>query len=139
MATVHPITYFNIEDKITNLAFLKEKQLLVGTASGKIQIWNLKSESISKTLDLFSEKEPILWICVNEGEIIIQARFSQKIKILDMNNFDVLKNEIEISQGAVHFCKGNMKKDSDIFAVPIYENGCEIIKNYKSEKIIQAR
>ena len=110
MATIHPITYFNIEDKVTNLVFLKEKQLLVGTASGKIQIWNLKSESVSKTLDLFSEKEPILWICVKKEEIIIQARFSQKIKILDMNNFDILKNEIEISQGAVNFCEGSVKR-----------------------------
>ena len=75
---------------------------------------------------------------MNKEEIIIQARFSNKIKILDINDFENVKNEIKISQGAVHFCKGNVKSDSDMFAVPISENGCEIIKSYKSETIIQA-
>ena len=56
MALVHPEMYFNVEDKVTCLAFIKENQILIGTTSGKIQLWSLKSQSLTKTFDLFSDK-----------------------------------------------------------------------------------
>ena len=138
MASVHPEMYFNVEDKVTCLAFIKENEILIGTTSGKIQLWSLKSQSLTKTFDLFSDSEPILWIHVFEEKVIVQARFSNILKILDINNLEEIKTKIEISQGAVHFCKGDVKSDS-MFAVPTAENGCEIIKNYKSENMIQAK
>ena len=75
---------------------------------------------------------------MNEEKVITQARFSNILKILDINNLEEIKAKIEISQGAVHFCKGDVKSDS-MFAVPTGENGCEIIKNLKSENMIQAK
>ena len=138
MASVHPEMYFNVEYKVTCLAFIKENQILIGTTSGKNQLWSLKSQSLTKTFDLFSDSEPILWIHVFEENVIVQARFSNILQILDINNLEEITAKIEISQGAVHFCKGDVKSDS-MFAVPTGENGCEIIKNFKSENMIQAK
>ena len=138
MASVHPEMYFIVEDKVTCLAFINENQILIGTTSGKIQLWSLKSQSLTRTFDLFSDSEPILWIHLFEEKVIIQARFSNILKILDINNLEEIKTKIEISQGAVHFCKGDVKNDS-MFAVPTGENGCEIFKDYKSINMIQAK
>ena len=53
MATVHPEMYFNTDDeKVTALAFIEENEILVGTSSGKLQLWSLKSQSLTKTIEL---------------------------------------------------------------------------------------
>ena len=142
MATVHPEMYFNTDDeKVTCLAFIEENEILVGTSSGKLQLWSLKSQSLTKTIVLFSDKEPILWIHVlYEDKIVVQARFSKNLIILDQKTLDLknIKAKVEISEGAVHFCKGDVK-DNSSFAVPVNENGCEIIKNFKSQHLIHAK
>ena len=63
MASVHPEMYFNVEDKVTCLAFIKENQILIGTTSGKIQLWSLKSQSLTKTFELFSDKGGLISEC----------------------------------------------------------------------------
>ena len=75
---------------------------------------------------------------MSEEKVITQARFSNILKIVDINNLEEIIAKIEISQEAVHFCKGDVKSDS-MFAVPTGENGCEVIQNLKSENMIQAK
>ena len=137
MAAVHPKMYFNIEHQVTNLAFLSEDQILVGTCKGQIQLWSLKSETLSQTFDLFSE--PILWIGKCQDFVLIQARFCRTIKILEKLK---LKQEFEMTEDATsHFCKGDIfeTKDKIIAALPAKESNCELLdcKNFKTLTVLQ--
>ena len=84
MAKIHPEMYFDVEDKVTALNFIQEnRKIMVGTASGKLQIWSLKSQTRDKELKLYDENEPVLWVGILENsKYLVQARFSETIKVL---------------------------------------------------------
>ena len=88
MAKVHPELYFNIEESVTCLAFSKEAQkILVGTVSGQIQIWSLKSQMMDKKVAVFCEKEPLLWIGqLSDSTFVAQARFSNNLKLIGISS-----------------------------------------------------
>ena len=60
MASVHPDLFLNIDQKVTALAFLDKNasapiKILVGTSEGSVQVWDLKSQRLEKTLSVFEK------------------------------------------------------------------------------------
>ncbi len=139
MAQVHPEMYFNAETQVTSMCFLNESQLLAGTTKGQVQLWSLKSQSLIKTLQLFKEKEPLLWMSqLLDNFIIVQARFADKIQILHC--------QISTEEPVVHFCKGDIlpseeqeSEDKILAAFACKESTCQVInKKFESVTTIKA-
>lgn len=127
MAKVHPETYFNADTEVTALAFFDEQQLFAGTSQGTIQVWDLKSQNLTKTLSIFEEGHPILWLGqISESELIVQARFSRDVKILKDGKFS---NVLSIPEAVNHFCKGDIFGNK--IAMATGENKAAIITDLK--------
>lgn len=139
MALVHPEMYFNADTKVTCLLWISnDQQLLVGTSCGVLQLWHCKSQKMLWKRELFDEDKPILWLAKNEAKIFVQARFSNNLKMMQIEKVENCNKteEIILQNVAMNFCQGDIYED--LMAVPIGENQCEIIKipNPTQEKTV---
>ena len=96
--------------------------------SGCVQCWDLKSQRLEKSVDIFDSKEhPILWLgtFVNDDmeNILVQARFATKVHIYD-SQFANCKKTLQIQQAVPHFCKGDIFQEKII--LPVGESHCGI-------------
>ena len=133
---VHPMMYFNADTKVTALLWTSKEKLLVGTSCGSVQLWHSKSQKLVGKKQIFEPDKPILWMALKESRIIVQARFSEKLKIMEHSDKLETLEEIELSKSAVNFCHGDIFLN--FLALPIGENQCEIIEdNTKKKEIIE--
>ena len=139
MALVHPEMYFNADTKVTCLLWIcNDQQLLVGTSCGVLQLWHCKSQKMLWRRELFDEDKPILWLAKKETKIFVQARFSNNLKMMQIEKVENCNKieEIILQNIAMNFCQGDIYED--LMAVPIGENQCEVIKipNPTQEKTV---
>jgi WD40 repeat protein len=133
---VHPEFYLNAETKVTSLAFFQDsKKILAGTSIGTIQLWDLKSQLLERTLQTFGNDEPVLWISLinsadDNKEILVQARFSRTVQILRGSDLQVCR-KIDILQAVSHFCKGDICEST--LAIPFGENSVQLLNNYSKK------
>ncbi len=119
MAVVHPELYLRVGEAVTALHFIEDvedgsKLLAVGTFTGEIQLWDLRSQTKEKSVKLYDDQMPILWIGQSKNQIIVQARFSTKINLLSKS---LEKDAVHtIEEPVNHFCRGRLLDDK--IAVP---------------------